>query len=53
MLAEGTRDDVFEMSVRGQLDAVEAALLEAAQAGTPMVTDAAHSVSRELGHGGG
>ena len=44
MLAEGTRDDVFEMSVRGQLDAIEAALLRAAEAETPMVTEAAQHI---------
>jgi heptaprenyl diphosphate synthase len=44
VLAEGTRDDVFETSVRGQLDAVEAALLKAAEAQTPMVTEAAQHI---------
>ncbi len=44
MLAEGTRDDIFEMSVRGQLEAVETALLRAAEAETPMVTEAAQHI---------
>ena len=44
MLAEGTRDDVFETSVRGQLEAVETALLKAAEAQTPMVTEAAQHI---------
>ena len=44
MLAEGTRDDVFETSVRGQLEAVEAALLKAAEAQSPMVTEAAQHI---------
>ncbi len=44
MLAVGTRDDVFEVAVRGQLDVVEAALLQAAEAGTPMITEAAQHI---------
>lgn len=44
MLAEGTRDDVFEAVVRGQLEAVETALLKAAEAQTPMVTEAAQHI---------
>jgi len=44
VLAEGTRDDIFEMSVRGQLEAVETALLRAAEAETPMVTEAAQHI---------
>jgi heptaprenyl diphosphate synthase len=44
VLAEGTRDDVFAAGVRGQLDAVEAALLKAAEAQTPMVTEAAQHI---------
>ncbi len=44
MLAVGTRDDVFELGVRGQLDVVEAALLQAAEASTPMVTEAAQHI---------
>jgi heptaprenyl diphosphate synthase len=44
VLAEGTRDDVFETSVRGQLEAVEAALLKAAEAQSPMVTEAAQHI---------
>lgn len=44
MLAEQTRDEVFEADVRAQLDLVEAALLEAAEARTPMVTEAAQHI---------
>jgi heptaprenyl diphosphate synthase len=44
VLAEGTRDDVFEAGVRGQLEAVETALLKAAEAQTPMVTEAAQHI---------
>ncbi len=44
MLAEQTRDEVFEADVRAQLDAVEAALLQAAEAHTPMVTEAAQHI---------
>ena len=44
MLAEGTRDDVFELTVRGQLETVEVALLKAAEAQTPMVTEAAQHI---------
>lgn len=44
MLAEQTRDEVFEADVRAQLDAVEAALLHAAEAQTPMVTEAAQHI---------
>ncbi|WP_375425571.1 polyprenyl synthetase family protein [uncultured Friedmanniella sp.] len=44
MLAEQTRDEVFEADVRAQLDAVEAALLRAAEAQTPMVTEAAQHI---------
>jgi len=44
VLAEGTRDDILEMGVRGQLEAVEAALLSAAEAQTPMVTEAARHI---------
>ena len=44
MLAVGTRDDVFELGLRGQLDVIEAALLQAAEAETPMITDAAQHI---------
>ncbi|GAA1843276.1 heptaprenyl diphosphate synthase [Microlunatus capsulatus] len=44
MLAVGTRDDVFEIALRGQLDVIEAALLEAAEAETPMITEAAQHI---------
>ncbi len=44
MLAVGTRDDVFELGLRGQLDVIEAALLEAAEAETPMITEAAQHI---------
>ena len=44
MLAVGTRDDVLEVAVRGQLDVVETALLQAAEAGTPMITEAAQHI---------
>ena len=44
MLAEQTRDEVFEAEVRAQLEAVEAALLTAAEAQTPMVTEAAQHI---------
>ncbi len=43
-LAGQTEDEVFAAGVRGQLEAIEAALLEAAQARTPMVTEAARHV---------
>ncbi len=44
VLAEQTRDEVFAMDVRAQLDACEVALLQAAEAGTPMVTEAAQHI---------
>jgi len=44
VLAGQTRNEVFAAGVRGQLDVIEAALLEATEAGTPMVTDAARQV---------
>jgi heptaprenyl diphosphate synthase len=45
VLAEQTRE-VFADSVRDQLDVIEAALLQAAEAATPMVTDAAqHNIA--------
>ena len=44
MLAEQTRDEVFEADVRADLEAVESALLRAAEAQTPMVTEAAQHI---------
>ena len=44
MLASETRDPVFEASVRDQLDRVEVALLQAAEADSPMVREAAQHV---------
>ena len=44
MLAEETRDDVFEASVRAQLELIEAALLKAAEADSDMVTEAARHI---------
>ena len=44
MLAEQTRDEVFAADVRGQLEEIEAALLSAAEARTPMVTEAAQHI---------
>ena len=44
MLAEQTRDEVFESSVRAQLELVEDALLKAAEADSDMVTEAAQHI---------
>ena len=44
MLAEQTRDDVFEAGVRVQLELIEAALLKAAEADSDMVTEAAQHI---------
>ena len=44
MLAEQTRDEVFEASVRDQLELVEAALLKAAEADSDLVTEAAQHI---------
>ena len=44
MLAEQTRDEVFEASVRAQLELIEAALLKAAEADSDMVTEAAQHI---------
>ena len=44
MLAEQTRNEVLETELRAQLDVVEAALLRAAEAQTPMVTEAAQHI---------
>jgi heptaprenyl diphosphate synthase len=44
VLAEQTRDEVFESSIRAQLDLIEAALLRAAEADSDMVTEAAQHI---------
>lgn len=44
MLAEQTRDQVFEASVRSQLELIDAALLKAAEADSDMVTEAAQHI---------
>ena len=44
MLAEQTRDEVFEAGVRAQLELIEAALLKAAEADSDMVTEAAQHI---------
>ncbi|MCW2809864.1 MAG: polyprenyl synthetase family protein [Friedmanniella sp.] len=44
MLAEQTREAVFEAHVRAQLEMIEARLLEAAEADTAMVTEAAQHI---------
>jgi heptaprenyl diphosphate synthase len=44
VLAEQTRDEVLEVTTRAQLEQVETALLEAATAETPLVTEAARHV---------
>jgi heptaprenyl diphosphate synthase len=44
VLAEQTRDEVFESSVRAQLELIEAALLRAAEADSDMVTEAAQHI---------
>jgi heptaprenyl diphosphate synthase len=44
VLAEQTRDDVFEAGVRVQLELIEAALLKAAEADSDMVTEAAQHI---------
>jgi heptaprenyl diphosphate synthase len=44
VLAEQTREDVFEATVRDQLDLVERALTDAATASTALVTEAARHV---------
>lgn len=44
MLAEQTRDEVFETAVRARLEAIEAALLDAAVGQTPLVTEAAQHI---------
>ena len=44
MLAEQTRDEVFEASVRSQLELIDAALLKDAEADSDMVTEAAQHI---------
>jgi len=44
VLAEQTRDEVFESSVRARLELIEAALLKAAEADSDMVTEAAQHI---------
>jgi heptaprenyl diphosphate synthase len=44
MLAEQTRDEVFETGVRTRLQQVETALMKAAEADSPMVTEVAQHV---------
>ena len=44
MLAEQTRDEMFEASVRDQLELIEAALLRAAEADSDLVTEAAQHI---------
>jgi heptaprenyl diphosphate synthase len=44
VLAQQTRHEVFESSVRAQLEVIEAALLEAAEAESDMVTEAAQHI---------
>jgi geranylgeranyl pyrophosphate synthase len=44
VLAQRTQDEVFESSVRAQLEVIEAALLEAAEADSDMVSEAAQHI---------
>jgi heptaprenyl diphosphate synthase len=44
VLAQRTQDEVFESSVRAQLEVIEAALLEASEADSDMVTEAAQHI---------
>jgi heptaprenyl diphosphate synthase len=44
VLAEQTRDEVFEASVRDQLELIEAALLKSAEADSDLVTEAAQHI---------
>jgi heptaprenyl diphosphate synthase len=44
VLAEQTRDEVFEASIRAQLELIEAALLKAAEADSDLVTEAAQHI---------
>ena len=44
VLAEQTQDEIFEASVRSQLELIDAALLRAAEADSEMVTEAAQHI---------
>ena len=44
MLAEQTQDEIFEASLRSQLELIDAALLRAAEADSEMVTEAAQHI---------
>jgi heptaprenyl diphosphate synthase len=44
VLAEQTQDEIFEASVRSQLELIDAALLRAAEADSDMVTEAAQHI---------
>jgi geranylgeranyl pyrophosphate synthase len=44
VLVEQTRDEVFEASVRAQIELIEAALLKAAEADSELVTEAAQHI---------
>src|SRR4030095_2078629 len=44
VLAQRTQDEVFESSVRAQLEVIEAALIEASEADSDMVTEAAQHI---------
>jgi heptaprenyl diphosphate synthase len=44
VLAEQTRDEVFEASIRAQLEVIDTALLRAAEADSDMVTEAAQHI---------
>jgi heptaprenyl diphosphate synthase len=44
VLAEQTRDEVFEASIRAQLEVIDVALLRAAEADSDMVTEAAQHI---------
>ena len=44
VLAQRTQDEVFESSVRAQLEVIEAALLEASEADSDLVTEAAQHI---------
>jgi len=44
VLAQRTQDEVFESSVRAQLEVIEAALLKASEADSDMVTEAAQHI---------
>jgi len=44
VLAEQTQDEIFEASLRSQLELIDAALLRAAEADSEMVTEAAQHI---------